>query len=618
MKNFKAKMLGVSLFVLTISACNHDFGKVVPDSPAPPPGQEFKKPKVLYIIADGARGTQVRDADIPTLKSLIPNAIYTWTSLADVTQTDATNWADMITGVKKEKHNVLTEDFAGNNLSTYKTIFERIKSIKADMRIASFASSAAFKTYLTGGTNKSEILANDEAVKTSMVDYLKTDQADFVVGEFSGIEKAGLAGGFNNATNPAYKTAINTFDGQVGAILASIKSRATYNSENWLIIVSSNRGGPYTLSVAEDDKTVFSNTNANTFTIIQNAGYNPTFIAKPFVGNSYVGQAVEFFGNPKKGVARVSAELSPNFNFGDTSGFTISVKIKKHKNPYNVSRGDYYYNWPSFMGKKGASITDANPATGWGGGSGNRGWDFCVLQNRWRFFISGDKDFVSGAFKEGKEVTGAEFSGDTWHDLTAVVERRVDGVKQVRLYTDGIPGITNQISGASNANPATVPYVLPGSPNFDNNSVLRLGWVPGEMDGGDNTYTFGAIDVELKEFKIFKAALSDAAVRQYACDQSIDRSHPYYQYLIGYWPIDEGTGTVLKDKGPYAADMALTQSQTDGFKWRSFTDLVCSPNASNLSLLVPKNSDIPTQILSWFNIARQASWALDGKVWIAN
>jgi hypothetical protein len=619
MKKFKAKLLGMSLLVVALSACNHGFDKVVPAGIDQDPRLEVgKKQKVLYIIADGARGTQVRDADIPNLKSLIPHAIYSWNSLADVTQTNATNWADMITGVRKEKHNVLTEDFTGNNLSTYKTIFERIKSINPGMRIAAFASSLPFKEKLTAGADTSEYLnENDEAVKTRMVDFLKKTGSDLIVGEFSGIQKAGLASGFTNGTAQAptaYKAAINTFDTQVGAILASVRSRATFNSENWLVIISSNRGGPFTLSPTEDDKTVFSNTNANTFTIIYNASYNPTFIAKPFVGNSYVGNAVEFFGNPKNGRAEVSPALSPFFNFGDTSGFTISVKIKKHKNPYNVSRGDYYYQWPSFMGKRGATPTDNTPSSGWGGRGWSRGWDFSLFQNKWRFMVSGNKDGNGGL---NEEPAGADFSGDTWHDLTAVVERTVTGDKQVRLYTDGIPGITNKNNG-SLANPSTAPFVLPANANFDNNSVLRLGWVPGEMDGDNNSFTFGAIDVELKEFKIFRAALPDAVVRQYACDQSIDRSHPYFNYLIGYWPINEGSGTTLADRGPLAANMTLSQAQTDGYKWTAFTDLICSPPTTNLSLQVPKNSDIPAQILSWFNIARQTSWSLDGKVWIAN
>ncbi|MCC8424886.1 DUF4983 domain-containing protein [Mucilaginibacter sp. UR6-11] len=619
MKNFKAKLFGVSLFVLTLAAsCNHDFNKVVPTSP-PNTGAVYKTPKVLYIIADGARGVSVRDADIPTLKSLIPNAIYTWNSLSDATvNTDATNWADMITGVKKEKHNVLTEDFAGNSLATYPAIFQRIKSIRPTMRIASFSASSAFKANLTGGTDVSETFTSDDAVKTRMVDFLKADTASLVVGEFAGIEAAGKASGFDNSF-PAYKAAINTFDTQLGAILASIKSRANYANENWMIIVSSNKGGPATLLPSQDDKTVFSNTSANTFTIIYNSGFNPTFIGKPFVGNSYTGNSVRFLGYPERGVGQVSKQLSPAFNFGDTSGFTISVKVKKHKNPVTTSRGDYYYNWPGFMGKRGADAQNT-PTTGWGNdGASGPGWDFCLIQNTWRFFLAG-----KNGYKGGSEILGLNFSGDTWHDLTAVIERKPDGHKYVRVYTDGVMGITSR-GGGSLANPLTTAYDLAGDGaangtdvNLDNNSVLRVGYTPGEMDGGTGGATFGKIDVELKELKIFKIAIPDAAVKQYACDQTIDRSHPYYPYLIGYWPMDEGTGTVLNDKGPVAANMTLSQSSANGYSWQSFQDLICSPAATNLALLVPKNADIPTQILSWFNIARQAAWNLDGKVWVAN
>jgi hypothetical protein len=623
MKNFKAKLLGVSLFVLTLAtSCNHDFDKVVPPSKdiTPP---SYKAPKILYIIADGARGQSVRDAVIPNLSTLLPHSIYCWNSLADTTKTDATNWADMITGVKKEKHNVLTEDFAGNKLATYTPIFQRIKSIKPTLRIAAFSASAAFKANLTGGTDVSEGFTSDDALKTRMVNFLATDTASIVVGEFAGIEAAGKASGFDNSFAP-YKTAINTFDTQVGAIITAVTSRATYAKENWMIIIASNRGGAYTLPAGQDDRTILSNTNANTFTIIYNAGYNQTFIPKPFVGNSYVGNSIRFLGYPEKGIAQINPAKNPAFNLGDTAGFTISIKVKKHKNPVNVSRGDYYYQWPGFVGKRGNNAA-ATPKTGWGDdGDSGPGWDFCVLQNRWRFFFAGK---TSGAFKSGAEIDGLEFTGDTWHDLTAVVEKRPNGHAYVMVYTDGIAGITGMTNGpGSYATPQTTAVdlnvargnTLSADVNIDNRSVLRLGYTPGEQDGENSGSSFGKIDVELKELKIFRVAIPSSIVKQYACDQTLNAAHPYYPYLMGYWPMDEGAGATIADKGPNAADFTISQALTNGARWTAFADLICSPIASDLSLVVPKNSDIPAQIISWFNIARQSSWALDGKVWIAN
>ncbi|HWZ34647.1 MAG TPA: DUF4983 domain-containing protein, partial [Mucilaginibacter sp.] len=514
------------------------------------------------------------------------------------------------TGVKKEKHNVLTEDFAGNALATYPPIFSRIQAVRPTFRTAVFTTSTAFKNNLTTGAAVSENFTSDDDLATRMNNFLQADTAQIVVGEFGAIEAAGKAVGFDDSF-PAYKAAIEKFDTQVGTLLSTIKNRKTYAKENWLVIVTSNRGGLY--PGAPNDQTIFSNTNSNTFTIMAAATYNQTFLAKPFLGNSYSGTSIRLIGDPQRGTAQVSSQLSPFFNFGDTSGFTISVKVKKHKNPSNVSRGDYYYQWPGFMGKRGKNLGDQTPTTGWGG-STEPGWDFCLFQNGWRFFLSG-----VGGFSNGREIGGLNFSGDTWHDLTAVVERKPDGSKWVRVYTDGVMGIGNGGGGAIplvGGNPLTTPILLAQNGTdvkLDNNSVLRLGYTPGEMDS-----SYGKIDVELKELKIFKVAIPDAIVTQYACDQKIDVSHPYFAYLVGYWPMDDGAGsTTIADKGPLAANFNLAQAQTNGYSWNTFTNnLICSPTASNLSLLVPKNSDIPTQILSWLNIPRQTSWALDGKVWI--
>jgi hypothetical protein len=602
MKNFKIQSyIGASLFVLTLaSSCNSDFDKVTPGAPPVTSNVDYRAPKVLYIIADGARGTSVRDAETINIKSLIGNSIYTWTGLADTTKTDATNWADLLTGVKKEKHGVVTEDFAGNKLTDYPSIFARIKSVNPKMRIATFASSEVVKTRLTGGADISESFAgNDEATKSRIVEFIKTDTAALVMGQFSGIEAAGKASGYDNSFAP-YKAAINAFDAKVGEMVAAVKARPTYAKENWLVIITSNKGGQFTLPANQDDKTVFSNTNANVFTVIWNASFRPTFIGKPFLGNSFAGAAVRYKGNPEKTQGLVSTINSPNFNFG-ADDFTVSVKIKKGLTK-NRSRGDYYYQWPSFLGKR--------TNNGWG--ESNPGWDFCLFQDGWRFFASGGSGFGSGT-----EIGGANFSGETWHDLTVVIERKADGFRYAKLYTDGVKGVTNDsrnegsypAPNGTKQNPVSVDVRLSGSPNFNNNAPMRVGYSDGEIDGD-----FGNINVNLAELKIWKVALPETVVKQYACDPTMDSSHPYYDYILGYWPLNEGSGTTMKDLGPFSANMTLQGT----YVWESFTDLVCSPTVTALGNLVPKNTDLPAQIISWFNIPRQESWALDGKVWISN
>ncbi|RZL17820.1 MAG: DUF4983 domain-containing protein [Pedobacter sp.] len=594
MKNFKFQSyIGASLLVLTLAtSCNSDFDKVTPGAPDVSGNVNYKVPKVLYIIADGARGTSVRDAESINIKSLIGNSIYTWTGLADTTRTDATNWADMITGVKKEKHGVISEDFVGNKLTAYPSIFTRIKSANPKLRIATFTSSDVVKTQLTGGADIAESFAgNDDATKSRIIDFIKTDTASLIMGQFSGVEAAGKSSGFDNSFAP-YKAAINSFDAKVGEMVAAVKARPTYAKENWLVIITSNRGGQFALPANQDDKTVFSNTNANVFTVIYNASFKPTFIGKPFLGNSFAGSAARYKGDPERTQGLVSLDKSPNFNFGSETDFSISVKIKKRFTK-NRSRGDYFYQWPSVLGKRANS--------GWG--ENNPGWDFSLFYNGWRFFASGGPNWGTGI-----EIGGLDISGDTWHDLTVVIERKADGFKYVRVYTDGVLGVTNQ-NGGSIANPVATEIRLNGQPNFDNTAPLRVGYSGGEIDGD-----YGNINVNLAELKIWKVALPDAVVKQYACDPSMDSSHPYYDYLVGYWHLDEGSGSTMKDLGPFEANMTLQGT----YVWESFTDLLCSPTVTALGTLVPKNSDLPAQIISWFNIPRQESWALDGKVWISN
>jgi len=574
------------------SSCNKDFDKVVPDSPDNNGNVTYKVPKVLYLIVDGARGTSVRDAGTTTLRGLIDSAVYTWTGLSDNTNyTDATNWSDMLTGVKKEKHNVLTEDFAGNKLSNYPVIFERIKSLRPTFRIASFASSDVLKSKLTGGTDISESFAGDDDALTSrLVDFVKSDTASLILGQFSGVEKAGKTSGFDNSFAP-YKAAINKFDTQVGEIYAAIKSRPSYKNENWLIIVTSNKGGNFTLPPAQDDKTIFSNANVNTFTIIYNNKYKPTFIPRPFLGNVYSGSAIRFKGDPDriKGVVQGSAANNA-FNFGPDDDFTVSVKIKKGKSK-NTSKGDYWYEWPSVVGKRNNSS--------WG----QAGWNICLFYNGWRFFGAGGQDNSNG-----DEVGGLDFSGDTWHDLTFVVQKKADGFRYISMYTDGIKGITNK-EGANAKNPTLNDIRLSGKPNYNNTDPLTVGFVGGDINGDR-----GVINVNLAELKIFRTALSETVIKQYSCDPTMETTHPAYDFLAGYWPMVDGTGGIIKDNGPFAADFKLEGD----YKWETFSDLMCSPSITNLGVLVPKNSDIPTQILSWFNIPRQESWGLDGRVWIAN
>ncbi|ULT28002.1 hypothetical protein KUH03_16190 [Sphingobacterium sp. E70] len=83
---------------------------------------------------------------------------------------------------------------------------------------------------------------------------------------FTAIDKAGKASAYDNSS-ATYKAAIDNFDKQVGEILKALEQRATFKKENWLVIITSSKGGPFEIPPAQNDNTIFSNPNVNTFTI---------------------------------------------------------------------------------------------------------------------------------------------------------------------------------------------------------------------------------------------------------------------------------------------------------------------------------------------------------------
>lgn len=576
-------------FVISATSCNKDFKKVIPGSEA---GQDYqyKSPKVLYLIVDGARGASVRDAKTPVLTSLLSSSIYSWASLADTSRNDATNWADMMTGVQKDKHQVLSDSFEGNHLDEYPVIFKRIKSVKPQFRIVSFASSDLFKEHLTDGADVSESYSgNDLAVKDAVVNALKNDTASIVVGQFSAVEKAGNQYGYD-IKFPQYKAAIDNFDSQVGEIITALKARKDYPKEDWMIIVTSNRGGQFTLPVEQDDKTLFSNTNANTFTIFYSSQFKPTFVGKPYLGATYSGAAVRFKNNGQAKLSQANAAMNAALNFGKDVDFTVSIKVKKGKTK-NTQNGDYYYEWPSIVGKRNQNNWDG------------KGWNICLFYDGWRYF-------GGGGTNQNEEIAGNAFSGDTWHDLTFAVETKANGERYIRMYTDGVKGSYTDKRNASSNTTDDRSLDRAKFADVSNNDPVTIGYTPGDIS--DN---FGTLNLQLAELKIWRTALPDAVIKQYACDPTMDESHPNWNDLVGYWPMTEGTGDKFEDKGPFGVDFKL---QGDSWAWESFSDLICTPANTNLGTLVPKNSDIPTQILSWFNIARQEAWGLQGRVWISN
>ncbi len=84
---------------------------------------------------------------------------------------------------------------------------------------------------------------NNKDVQTGALEEVKSEAcADFVFVIYEDTDSAGHNFGFSY-NNPRYKKAFNTEDGYGYEVIKAIEARETYDTEDWLIIVTSDHGG---------------------------------------------------------------------------------------------------------------------------------------------------------------------------------------------------------------------------------------------------------------------------------------------------------------------------------------------------------------------------------------
>lgn len=553
-------------------ACNRGFDRLLPKRDYTDTTSAIaRNPKVLYIVIDGARGESVRDANPPNIMNLTQHAVYCWNGITDTLTLNTTSWADLLTGVRKEKHGVVSRNVDSSNLSTYPVFFQYIKERKpAGFQIASFCSNDTLGQQLITKTNSdiNEVFnGNDEDVKNAVIKELGVDSAGLVFCEFSGVDQAGAQYGYD-VSIPQYKAAILQVDNYIGAMMDALKKRKNYNTEQWMVVVTSDHGGPFPIDPTKDDHTIFSNPRVNNFTIFYAPGSQPSFIDKPFTGERYIGKGVELYGDPNNG-NYANATITGNnsvFNFGSDGEFTIEMKVKV--NPGPGTYGAYYYYYPSILAKR-ASFN-----------SGVVGWCIFLEQNFWQINFG-------QAGQGNTQVKGSVISDGNWHDIAVVVVNR-NGKRYARTYTDGNFNHEVEITGKGNIN----------SP-----APLTMGYLPGSI--------YVPADVFITDLKIWATALDDATISQYACNTTLSSDNPFNDYLLGYWPCTDGSGGYFVDQGSLGNNFQINGS----YSWNNFNDLICAPPASNLASLVIEPVDVARQIMNWLQIVIDPNWEIGGRLW---
>ncbi|MDB5143645.1 MAG: hypothetical protein JWQ66_2358 [Mucilaginibacter sp.] len=548
---------------ILMASCNKEFPNLLKQNyPAEPTSQGHGK--VLYIIIDGARGNALGDTAVsyPEIKKLYDNSLYTFSAIVDAGTepvTNASGWATQLTGVGVDKNQVTTEDFAGNKLSEFPSFISLLKNHDHNFRIAAFSASAAFADHFTQSADEKQTFENDDqAVKSAVVADLQKNDRDLILAQFHSVETAGASSN-HDSTNPAYQTAFSTVDGYVGEIMTALKNRPDFAAENWLVVLTSNKGGQVS-TAPPASATAFDDANRNIFTIFYSPKFSTQYLVKPsstsIVYSSYTVKYTYANNN------YVSAALSNPalYNIGNSGSYTYQFLFK---NGYTNSLG-----YPTVLSKR---VSDF-------GGPG------------FNLFLKGTEWWINTS--ASSEIAGGTVSNNQWHSITMTITR-ANNVTTIKTYTDG-----KFNNSGTRTNTTDV---------LSNNAPLRIGRIP--TNGDDRPSVF------VTNLQIYNIAFTDADVAALAGRTVIDESHPYYNNLIGYWPGDEVGKKVLKErtgKMGTGSDFVLSGP----YSWNYFSDyspVLSPPIAPSFYRTVPNSVDIPLQIFQWFSVTPNVNWQLDGK-----
>ncbi|MBC8986302.1 DUF4983 domain-containing protein [Pedobacter sp. N36a] len=559
-KGLVAGLLGSVAIVLLmmLGSCNKDFpNKLKENIKNDTVGVNSKTRKVLYIIVDGLRGRALKEINAPNISQVIKKSIYAYDGLTDVDGTGVSNagaWTNMLTGVKRGQHGVVSEDFAGNKLSQFPSVITRLKQNVPGLRSASFSASTAFGSYLAkDATENKSFEGDDVAVKNAVKAELERGDAGFVLAQFHSVELAGKASGYESTTAD-YANAVLKMDTYIGELINALSQRKTFVTENWLVVIASNKGGLIAPDPNSTDITPYADPVRNNFVIFYNPRFNSLFVPKPDSEKiPYSGSSIRYdFTDATRPIATVNSATA--YNFGVYGNYTIEILLKSN------TTSEIY---PTFLSKREKGFTGP-------------GWNMFLEGGAWTLNTNVSEQMKGRAINDGK-----------WHKLTIVF----DGTnKKVRGYTDG--KFDNELDMNSNT--------------LDNPAALRLGYLP--TDGNQNA------SVLMTELKIFKAALTATEISAYGCKPDIKADHPKYSTLIGYWPMQDGLGNVLKEKTGKGLDFRLGGT----VPWETFSVVspaLCPDINANFYTMVPNNVDIPIEIYHWMGVSVPTSWGLAGKSW---
>lgn len=565
----------IALLAFLFTACNKN-GRTELTSPVNRVDTATTGKKVLMVIVDGLVGSELKAVAPVNITSFAKNAVFSYDALNTTANDRVSNpygWTTLLTGVEAMKHKVY-DDFTNHDLKTYPSMVSRLKALRPSFKTSAITTQQEFADHLMTDAYEKWNYANMDAqaiIKAS--ETLAKENNDFTIVQLSGVDSAGMAAEFL-ASNPLYAKAITKTDAYIAQLIEVIRARQNYDSEDWMIVITSGKGSNTRMFPSPGKAwNAFNDAMHNGFIMFYNPRFIPAQYSKftsiiPYAGQT---QLYSINGTDAGNGAYVPASVLGNkMDFGPQSEFTMQCKVKFPK----IEDGLYY---PAFLGKM---------------------QEFSGDVPGFLFYFEGDTWAITLRPVGGGRTwyTGGMTNDGAWHTLTAVIQF-VGGQRKVFVYTDGV---LSENVGTISANAS-----------FINDADFTVGWKK-ELNFDD------AIKGKITDIRVYNTALSATYISNNYCATVSDPSDTATRKLVAFWPsleiMTNGSQKYFQDYSQNGFPLTIKSVAAENFS--DMTSNVCAAVSPLLYRNVPNNVDVAYQIYNWFGFPAPSSWNLDGKAYV--
>ncbi|MBL0315750.1 MAG: alkaline phosphatase family protein [Flavobacteriales bacterium] len=384
--------------------------------------------KLLFIGIDGCRNEAIDVAVCPTLDMLISQGVHSKECLTLYPTWSGNGWSTMLTGVKHNKHLVTDNSFSTTNFNEFPDFLTRIENYNSALQTYSVVHWGPINSTINQNPDYEITVATDLEVKNEGVSILQNENPDVLFIAFDDVDHAGHQYGFDISI-PEYLSSIETTDGYIEEILAALSSRPNYNSEDWLIMVTTDHGGNLSghgLGSLEE---------RTSFITCYNQNIPAVEISAPLISTNITTSTAHF----EEGEYAQPDDQTP-FAFGSSQDFTIEFWVKTDvgfsADPSFISNKDWNSGMnPGFVisGQSGqfwkVNIGDGSARADIQGGHINANWTHLA--------VSFDRDGYMKAYENGALVGLSDISGIGNIDSGLPLVINQDGTMNYGVNFDG-------------------------------------------------------------------------------------------------------------------------------------------------------------------------------------